>query len=239
MLYVMDEIVTFEGKKYISARRAAKEYDYSIDYIGQLARASKVEARMVGRTYYIYEPSIISYKRSGNGHNNNLEQVRSSVTPRKHYNHSLESVMATLLLGAIFGSLIFVFIAPPMVGTDNRLLQASSGDLISDLWRYISSLWDKILAMFSRDGEKLTKDTKTDKVQDRVGLETDVNSGLVVVPSTGSEESDISLTQRVKNSFSDEVVVEPDETGASGVIKPIFKNRTGAEYIYVLVPITR
>lgn len=66
----------------------------------------------------------------------------------------------------------------------------------------------------------------------------DVKKALVVLPATGNKETNEAMKAYVKNSFSDEVVVTPDSTGNSGVIKPIFKNNDDQEYMYVTVPVT-
>ena len=57
--------------------------------------------------------------------------------------------------------------------------------------------------------------------------------GLVVIPSTGQDEE---IKKKIKESFSDEVKVEiKDET--SGIITPVFKERKGDDYLYILVPL--
>ena len=45
----MDEL-EISGKRYISSRRAAQEYKYHADYIGQLVRAKKVAGQKVAVT---------------------------------------------------------------------------------------------------------------------------------------------------------------------------------------------
>jgi len=58
--------------------------------------------------------------------------------------------------------------------------------------------------------------------------------GLIVIPSTENNEEN---KKKIKETFSDEVEVEPDETGKSGIIKPVFKRPTEQEYFYLLVPV--
>ncbi|MGH7141199.1 MAG: hypothetical protein ACREGH_01005 [Minisyncoccia bacterium] len=53
----MDEL-TISGKRYISSRRAAKEFHYHADYIGQLIRAGKLQGQKVGRTWYVSATSL-------------------------------------------------------------------------------------------------------------------------------------------------------------------------------------
>ncbi len=48
--------------KFISVKRAAQITKYATDYIGQLCRLGKIEAKMIGRSWYVSEKSILSYK---------------------------------------------------------------------------------------------------------------------------------------------------------------------------------
>ena len=53
----------FDGKKYISAKRASEITGYTSDYIGQLCRGNKLECRQVGRGWFVSEFSIINHKK--------------------------------------------------------------------------------------------------------------------------------------------------------------------------------
>ncbi len=57
----MDELV-IEDKKYLSSKKAAKLTGYAKDYVGQLCREGKVEARLVGRNWYVLESSIMDHR---------------------------------------------------------------------------------------------------------------------------------------------------------------------------------
>jgi hypothetical protein len=57
----MDEI-TFDDKTYVSSKRAAAITGYAKDYVGQLCREGRVEARLVGRNWYILETSIRDHR---------------------------------------------------------------------------------------------------------------------------------------------------------------------------------
>jgi hypothetical protein len=59
----MDELI-ISGKRYISTKRAGKEYRYHSDYIGQLVRSGKVQGQKVGRSWYVSETSLAAYLRS-------------------------------------------------------------------------------------------------------------------------------------------------------------------------------
>jgi hypothetical protein len=50
--------VTFDGVEYTKATHVAKQFGYTSDYLGQLCRAKKVNARLVGRSWFINVPSL-------------------------------------------------------------------------------------------------------------------------------------------------------------------------------------
>lgn len=57
----MDEI-TIDDKTYISSKRAAAITGYAKDYVGQLCREGRVEARLIGRSWYVLEESIRKHR---------------------------------------------------------------------------------------------------------------------------------------------------------------------------------
>ncbi len=60
------EELEFEGKRYVSSIRAAELVHYTKDYVGQLARAGKLDARLVGRSWYVAVDAIKEHKRTAN-----------------------------------------------------------------------------------------------------------------------------------------------------------------------------
>jgi hypothetical protein len=62
-------------------------------------------------------------------------------------------------------------------------------------------------------------------------------NGISVVPSTGSAAADQAAKQKIQTSFSDEVSIQPDDSGTAGVITPVFKKGSGDDFMYVLVPV--
>lgn len=53
-----------DGVKYIKASSIARDLGYTADYIGQLCRAEKVEAKLVGRSWYVSEVSLLDHKKT-------------------------------------------------------------------------------------------------------------------------------------------------------------------------------
>lgn len=58
------EAVIFDGKEYVKAAVLAERFKYTQDYLGQLCRAKKVDARLVGRAWYINLDSLNSHKKT-------------------------------------------------------------------------------------------------------------------------------------------------------------------------------
>lgn len=59
-----DALLSFDGRGYISAARAAKLTGYSADYVGQMARAGIVPSRQVGNRWYVERTGILLHKES-------------------------------------------------------------------------------------------------------------------------------------------------------------------------------
>lgn len=57
----MDE-VTIGGVTYLPATKLAKQYRYTTDYIGQLCRSKKIDAQLVGRSWYVNPLSLENHK---------------------------------------------------------------------------------------------------------------------------------------------------------------------------------
>ncbi len=56
--------ITIDNEKYVKATDIARELGYTADYVGQLCRAKKVDAQLVGRSWYVSESSIRHHKKN-------------------------------------------------------------------------------------------------------------------------------------------------------------------------------
>lgn len=239
----MDNPLIFEGKKYISARRASQKYGYSMDYIGQLARAGKIDSRLVGRTWYVADSSLSGYK-------NSRVPVEIPITLVKDVRPSLnlKPVWAVLVLMLILSSSLVSFNIQSSLPHDNTASFLSSlSSKIYEIWNRIASLfeslWSGVAEWNVKSDTNVAQKTETPSVTQTQSANTvnkkpqNGSGGLVVIPSTGVASQDNQIVNKIRNSFSDDVVVKPDESGVSGIIKPIFKNSLGEDYLYVLVPV--
>jgi hypothetical protein len=78
----MDSVV-FEGKEYTKASVLAARFRYTQDYLGQLCRGKKVDARLVGRAWYINLDSLEGHR---TGRYKNLTKT-AEISPQKSSNH--------------------------------------------------------------------------------------------------------------------------------------------------------
>lgn len=336
---LMGNEVFFEGKKYISARRASQITGYNSDYIGQLCRKGLLECRLVGRSWFVSEISLGQHKvdasKTRRGripiyqdrilskfHGIDLRKIRKQkrvfsvptkttllseidttsapppsvptqavqrraggrfsfrseehkaflrplgeVVPHMHFGKKV----AALSLAIVVLLLSVPFLLHLGVGRDFSLIKqaetqiqslasvpislneakesiAFGGDVFESLKVKISEFalqgYSSIArlpgALFGalRGMKQLVFGTRpSDEQFEFPGSREGPRGGITVVPSTGDRDSDEKLKQYIRDSFSGETEVRPDETGESGVIKPIFKEKDDQDYLYVLVPI--
>ena len=56
------EVLNVGGKEYVKASVIARELGYTADYVGQLCRGRKVNAKLVGRSWYVDRDSMGLHK---------------------------------------------------------------------------------------------------------------------------------------------------------------------------------
>lgn len=88
----MDSVV-LDGVEYVKAAVAAKKFKYTSDYVGQLCRAKKIDARLVGRSWFVNTDSLVSYKKNKNSENN-----ASEVSAKKAISTKPESIVVPIVL---------------------------------------------------------------------------------------------------------------------------------------------
>ncbi|MCF7815407.1 MAG: hypothetical protein K9M10_00640 [Candidatus Pacebacteria bacterium] len=56
------ETLVLDGKSYVKASKAARELGYATDYVGQLCRSGKVQAHLIGRTWYVNQKELSTHR---------------------------------------------------------------------------------------------------------------------------------------------------------------------------------
>lgn len=85
------ESVVFDGKEFIKASVLAEKFRYTQDYLGQLCRGKKVDARLVGRAWYINLDSLNSHRTARYKATVKPEEKEVTET-RKTSNHYLSRI---------------------------------------------------------------------------------------------------------------------------------------------------
>lgn len=97
----------------------------------------------------------------------------------------------------------------------------------------ISSLFDDVKLASKDEKLKDSQEIKSDSINPLDQVE-DKKKSVVVVPAEKDRDAQIA---KIKSSFSDTVEVLPDKDGETGVIRPVFRDRVGGEYLYVMIPV--
>lgn len=105
--------------------------------------------------------------------------------------------------------------------------------------------WKKQVSEPARVVERPTIDNYSILGGDSVALdlkkdgETVEDVGLLVLPfdANQGEEEKQKLIKKIKDSFSDDVQIQPDKDTTSGMIKPLEEDKAFEEYMYVIVPL--
>ncbi|MEK7185186.1 MAG: hypothetical protein AAB726_01035 [Patescibacteria group bacterium] len=210
----MNKELIFDSKKFISAKRVEEKYGYNADYIGQLCRGGEIEARMVGRSWFVSEEAILRHL-GGTERGPRFNALRSVTSVPTTIGSVLPAALPTVNFGAKFlTASFFMFVAFFFVFATIKFLEVKHPESLAFLDN-VSTRMSSALSLFS-----------------------DLKSAIIVVPSALDEAKDNRVKRYIKNSFSDEVEIIPDETSVSGIIRPVFKSKNNIQdYLYVMVPI--
>lgn len=117
-----------------------------------------------------------------------------------------------------------------------NFFQTASGEIWSSLSKSFSSLkkffQQKVLALFNPVKDLAVRE-KIKQPNDTLPRTDKINQGMVVIPSSDKDEE---IKKKIQNSFSDEVKVMPKDEN-SGIVVPVFKEREGSDYLYIMVPV--
>ena len=316
----MKDIIILEGKNYISARRASKLMNYAQDYVGQLCRGGKVDARMIGRSWFVTEESLKAHREStiDNTPEERAQKFEKKIetTTRETIQESIQEIKqekvlspieptvtstsissfkyetekrsllpelnkkvpilftlpknisnlthtrflkplapqhrrtahhsSTLTLTPVLSTLVIAFIAlsglffTVSFSSTSRNSLSYSGNQAS-IASVTSGIISKIFGVFGLGGKTapVARNTVSNNSINEVASSTGGIAGfngISVIPSQSVTADEVAKS-KIKNSFSDEVTIQPDKSGTAGVIKPVFKKGDSNDFVYVLVPV--
>lgn len=90
----VDNVISLDGKTYISSARAAAVTGYNQDYVTQLAREGKVVSRQIGNRWYVAQDGVIAHKREKDALLAAVQAksvgIRDQFTPQKIQENTLQ-----------------------------------------------------------------------------------------------------------------------------------------------------
>ncbi len=88
-------VIEISGFRFIKAADAARRVGYTADYVGQLARAGKIEAQQIGRSWYVKEDDILAHKKGNLRSNKQKAQEAFHKEVEKESPHAIYNSMYT------------------------------------------------------------------------------------------------------------------------------------------------
>jgi hypothetical protein len=342
----MKDSLILQDKNYISARRVHELFGYTSDYVGQLCRAGKLDAKMIGRAWFVTMKSVIDYQ----AHLDEIAKTKvkdRKKTAKKLYRRSLGEAELSKEISSLSESREVEENVKEEVKSIESVIQASEAPIIEKEFApinshidipfipvvnttYIEEIEEEVLpitpevreeesivtpihisveeseeipvyveevpvsipspyiskkafakisiasgifvcalvlvlstGVFSNKalvGSASVSDGFGSRIvafitnlfhKDRVIVQSEPNAteavvkkdipfnGMAVVPATDSDVQNEIIKQKIRESFSDDVMVRPDQDGSSGVITPVFRKTNGDDFLYVLVPVNQ
>lgn len=233
-----NDFIILKGKKFTKSTTASKISGYTSDYIGQLCRATKIECVRIGKIWYVYEDQLLKYKdKQENPNINKIELAKQIISPVDETENDSRSVKIYKGLG--YEEKDNDSLSPTVVTLEklsNKILfTVIATTFIFCLYILFQSFYvNKIYSGSLKSTATLDTKNQTASVIDANAEE---KMGAVVVPKSGDQEKDKDTLDSVKSSFSDQIEITPGNTPNSGIIKPVFKNSKGDDYMYMVVPV--
>lgn len=87
-------IVMFDGREYVSSKRAAEITGYAQDYVGQLARSGKIDSRQMAERWYVSKEDLKKHKQEKDALLGAVQAQAVGVAPRSGAEESKRNVSA-------------------------------------------------------------------------------------------------------------------------------------------------
>lgn len=252
----MTEQSVSQSKNYISATEAAKLIGYSSDYVARLAREGKIAAQRVKRQWFVEPESLklfsleaASEKRK---RQEQLKQERvkerteillatnNSAIAAQIKTSQTTALAQTIVLSIclfLFSNIIWISFEShidthALIAGASEIRQKFSESIVASLPDFLSQ--PASFAFIHRTPKNLAQNQPSNTADtNRASSDQPEFQGIVLF--NGTQVSDKQLNA-VRKSFSDEVQVDFDSDD-SGIVTPVFKERTGDSYRFLLVPV--
>lgn len=255
----MNQVLEISQKKYYPSSVIASDFGYSVDYVSKLVREGKVAGERVGRQWYVDRTAFAHYVDEAQFQKEQRKEALSEERKRERVVATIERHQSAVQIPSpvfAFGQATAVMACVACVTmmsyavyttkltTDDFQagLEAVGNDLVLALVPPESSAPDSQVALLGwlkkwLYGESTlmlstSKPTVTPATPAVASAPTLTNNGLVLLDGNADQVA----IEAVRAQFSDPVEVSFDQED-TGIITPIFKERTGPSYRFVIVPV--
>ena len=242
----MTSVLTVDGKEYIPAADAAKDFGYTKDYLLVLAKGKKIDGKKIGNRWYI-EPSSTEefFKQAKLKREEWKRQVseerkielREYVgdVHKAHHRTALVETLVIIIIGLSLGAVGYLGVSP-------QTAQVQRGD-----YGFFENIARSLYALIAP--LDTTTETRVSSSESNAHVAQLSTSGSEVATSAGTttytsivvapdEVMTAETIEAIQDSFSDEVEVSVDpDKPQTGIIIPIFKDHDGDTYRFVMVPV--
>jgi hypothetical protein len=237
----MPKIIVIDNVEFIPASRAGKFVGYTPDYVSKLARENKIRATRNGRHWYVDLASLEFFKDAAQQEKHlRADDIRAErKLEQKLYRQ--QAVDAGTPFFALAQTAIVVLLGF-WLGAGGYFVISDRDQQAQVRHNALERLAIAVYELFSPN-ERLEETTSIVEVREgepnyRVTTEgaesTTTFTSLIVAPDELFTEEQVA---EVRSSFSDEVEVSIDpEHPDTGIITPIFKDRRGEEYRFLMMP---
>lgn len=237
IIEMKSDSVIVDRKNFISTKKASEISGYTCDYVGQLCRSGKLESTRVGNAWFVSEKSILN-------HCITIAQESSVIEKKPIVVPIIENKIA---------------LVPEIKKNDIELVRNKTIDRVTDVSKVeeyhktktssfsknlilsfgISLVAILIIFITMNSSKFFSQQSQSASVISSLINSPPSLNALAVAPSSGSVSQDEVIKKKIQDSFSDEVIVKPDNVGNSGIVTPVFKKTNSQDFVYVMVPINK
>lgn len=242
----MNEKVHIDNIDFIPASQVAKVLQYTPDYISKLAREEKILSTRVGRRWYVNLDSALQFKELTEREKQaRAEEIREErKLEQKLYRQEEEKVSLGSPLLALTETAVVVFLGL-IVGFGGFFVIDSNTTPAAVDRSAFERLAIMVYDLFTIEKDEKTvssheltviepEDTRV-SAQEKVARATTTFTTFIVAPDEAFTEAQVA---EVRQSFSDEVEISIDpENPDTGIITPVFRDRRGEDYRFLMMPI--
>ena len=239
----MTNVLIINGKEYIQSNHLAREFGYTSDYIGRLAREEKILATLVGRQWFVEPESLRVFAHQAQFEKEIRKEELRQQRKVEHTAHvqkespALQRSATTLALAQLFlilscgffvGGLGWVATSEGLTFSDFKQGGVAIALLASEAFDPSPQH-----ALYTESARVKTNVIKTSHVEEMPAVADMRFAELPLFPDRTPLGTSSTTTLTV---FSDEVEITIDEEG-NNVVRPIFKEDTGETPRFLLVPV--